>query len=131
MGTDCWGTSSTDCSWCVNVCVCLCVCVYQHFNEYGHRLLGHFLYGLFLVRILSSVCLSHSHTDTCTHTHTQEAGQYSSPFRENRDAIDAEEHRIKLAMPSKATEVFQRVSSGSTGHTLSCNLTLTQVRLTD
>jgi len=69
----------------------------QHFNEYGHRLLGHFLYGVFV-----------------------EAGR--------NGGREESEEEIMTRLSPQAVEVFHRVSSGSEGYTLSCNLTLTQVR---
>jgi len=75
----------------------------QHFNEYGHRLLGHFLYGLFGEAVREGVAGKGG----------EEGGM--------------EEGVVRGRLSPSALEVFERVSSGSTGHTLSCNLTLTQV----
>jgi len=75
----------------------------QHFNEYGHRLLGHFLYGLF-----------------------GEAAREGG-VEGGEGGREEEEGMVRARLSPSAVEVFERVSSGSTGHTLSCNLTLTQV----
>ena len=76
----------------------------QHFNEYGHRLLGHFLYGLFGEAAREGV------------------------GEEGEEGREEEERAVSGRLSTSALEVFERVSSGSSGHTVSCNLTLTQVR---
>lgn len=51
-----------------------------------------------------------------------------TPDTTTLEAQRDKEAAVRERMPAKARAVFERVSSGSTSQTLTCNLTLTQVR---
>lgn len=78
----------------------------QHFNEYGHRLLGEYLYNVFV-----------------------EAENITYPSVEN--SREPSLSAVLPHLPLGAAEMLSRVSSISPKQTLTCNLTLTQGRALD
>lgn len=77
-----------------------------HFNEYGHSVMGHFLFSLFSA-----------------------ASSFSTPFHGRLHEL--QDPSAKGLLLPQAMQVFSKLSSSSEQRTLSCNLTLTQGRAND